>query len=483
MELLIAKNEQPVFLHTSMANRHGLIAGATGTGKTVTLKVLAESFSRAGVPVFVSDIKGDLGSLAEAGTMNSKIQERIQSMNLTDFSFRAYPTAFWDIYGKDGIPIRASISEMGPLLLARLLELNDTQTSILHIVFQIADEQGLLLIDLKDLKETLNYTSTNLKELTTTYGHMTKQSIGAIQRSIIALEAQGVGDFFGEPGLDLNDLMTIDANGLGTINVLSAMQLFQQPKTYSTFLLWLLSELFEELPEVGDLDKPKLVFFFDEAHLLFDDAPKALLDQIEQVVRLIRSKGVGIYFITQNPIDLPETILGQLGNRIQHALRAYTPRDQKAVRAAAETFRANPTIDVETVITELKTGEALVSFLDTEGRPSIVQRALILPPESKIGVVDSALRKQLVDSYPLSAKYKTTVDRESAYELLQQRIVAKQQAEMAADAHKKEVAPKPTKRKAASPFEKAASSLLNTVGRQLGREIVRGLLGGLTKRR
>lgn len=277
--------------------------------------------------------------------------------------------------------------------------------------------------------------------------------------------------------------MTIDANGLGTINVLSAMQLFQQPKTYSTFLLWLLSELFEELPEVGDLDKPKLVFFFDEAHLLFDDAPKALLDQIEQVVRLIRSKGVGIYFITQNPIDLPETILGQLGNRIQHALRAYTPRDQKAVRAAAETFRSNPTIDVETAITELKTGEALVSFLDTEGRPSIVQRALILPPESKIGVVDSALRKQLVDSYPLSAKYKTTVDRESAYELLQQRIVAKQQAETAADAHKKEVEPKPTKRKAASPFEKAASSLLNTVGRQLGREIVRGLLGGLTKRR
>lgn len=486
MELVIAKNEQPIVLHAKMANRHGLIAGATGTGKTITLKVMAEAFSRAGVPVFLADIKGDLGSAAEAGTMNDKIQSRIDQMQLTDFTFRSYPTAFWDVFDKQGAPIRASISEMGPLLLSRLLDLNETQSSILHIAFQIADEQGLLLIDTKDLRELLSYIADHLKEFSVTHGHMTKQSIGAIQRSLTSLEAQGAKEFFGEPGLQIEDLMTTDQNGFGTINVLAASELFQQPKTYATFLLWLLSELFEELPEVGDLDKPKLVFFFDEAHLVFDDAPKALLEQIEKVVRLIRSKGVGIYFVTQNPLDLPETVLGQLGNRVQHALRAYTPRDQKAVRAAAETFRENPDLSTETVITELKTGEALLSFLDHEGRPSIVQQAMILPPESKIGVVDETVRQQVMQSSPLTKKYQVAVDSESAYELLKERVAQKQ-----AEAAKEEVATQQTKepksspakkRQAASPFQKAASSLLNTVGRQLGRELVRGLLGGLKKR-
>lgn len=481
MELMIAKHDHPIVLHTAMGNRHGLIAGATGTGKTVTLKVVAEAFSKAGVPVFLSDIKGDLGSAAEPGVMNDKIQERLDSMQLTDFKFRSFPTTFWDIYGQHGLPIRASLSEMGPLLLSRLLDLNETQSSILHIVFQIADEQGLLLIDLKDLKEMLHHVSSELKTYTVSHGHMTKQSIGAIQRSITSLEAQGADRFFGEPSLNLNDLMTHDDQGFGTINVLTATELIGQPKTYTTFLLWLLSELFEELPEVGDLDKPKLVFFFDEAHLLFDDAPKALLEQVEKVVRLIRSKGIGIYFITQNPIDLPETVLGQLGNRIQHALRAYTPRDQKAVKAAAETFRINPNLNIETAITELKTGEALISMLDEEGRPSIVKRALILPPESKMGVIDSALRQKLIQTSPLATHYNKVVDRESAYEVLKERIEKTAQTPPV-EVSKPKPAAKSTPRKKASAFEKAATSLLNTVGRQLGRELVRGLLGGLKKR-
>lgn len=466
--LKIAKAaDHDILLNLPMANRHGLIAGATGTGKTVTLKVLAEQFSKAGVPVFLADIKGDLASIAEPMTVNDKIQERLTNLQIDDYTPQTFPVRLWDIFGEQGTSVRATITDMGPMLLGRLLELNDTQSGILDIAFKISDEQGLLLLDLKDLQALLKDMAENATAYSSVYGNITKQSIGAIQRKLLSLETQGADQFFGEPALKLTDFMeTTDDKGV--INILMANNLYTKPVLYSTFLLWLLTELFETLPEVGDMDQPKLVFFFDEAHLLFKDAPKSFVTQVEQVVRLVRSKGVGVYFITQNPIDLPDEVLGQLGNRVQHALRSFTPRDQKAVTSAAETFRQNPEIDVASVIGELKTGEALISCLNEEGQPSIVERAFIRPPESKIGVIDEQVKVKVIEDNPYHAQYNETVDRESAYELLQKKVEA--QAEKAAP-----------KRKRKSEFEKIAASVLTSVGRQIGREIVRNIFG--TRRR
>ncbi len=492
----VGKGDVSVELLSKMSNRHGLIAGATGTGKTITLKVLAEHFSKIGVPVFLSDVKGDLASLAEPGSMNTKIQERLDVIGLQDFKLQSYPVRMWDVFGKIGHPIRTDISEMGPVLLSRLLDLNEIQSSILNIVFRIADERGWLLIDIKDLRAMLQYVGDNAKEYTLKYGNISTRSIGAIQRSLLSLEDAGGDVFFGEPSLEIKDLFTKDVNSRGMINVLASEELFTSPRIYSTFLLWLLSELFEELPEVGDQDKPKMVFFFDEAHLLFKDTPKVLLEKIELVVRLIRSKGVGIYFVTQNPIDIPDTVLGQLGNRVQHALRAYTPREQKAVNTAADTFRQNPKYEVKKVITQLKTGEALVSFLDEEGRPSIVERALISPPESKIGIISEEKRELVISNSPMFYKYKDTVDRESAFEIIGKKYDAmEQQAEAEAErlAKEKEIKEKEKakraeeKRKAAAernnPFSptKVTKSFMGTVTRTLGREIARGILGSIKK--
>jgi DNA helicase HerA-like ATPase len=419
--LYIAKSvdgdDYPALL-PQMANRHGLITGATGTGKTVTLQSLAERLSYAGVPVFMADVKGDLSGVAAAGTLTPKLEKRIQDLGLEGFTPFANPTAFWDVFGANGTPVRATISDMGPLLLARLLNLNETQSGVLQLVFRIADDQGLLLLDLKDLRTMVQYVGDNAKNFTTEYGNVSTASIGAIQRGLLTLEEQGGALFFGEPMLDIQDLMQLDANGRGVINVLSAEKLINAPALYSTFLLWLLAELFEQLPEAGDLDKPRLVFFFDEAHLLFTDAPQALIDKVEQVVRLIRSKGVGVYFVTQSPLDVPEKVLGQLGNRVQHALRAFTPRDQKAVQAAAQTMRPNPKFDAAAVISELGVGEALVSFLDEKGRPGITERALIFPPASRLGPLTENERKAELAAAPLQAKYAEAIDRESAYELL-----------------------------------------------------------------
>lgn len=469
----IAKTaDHDILLNLPMANRHGLIAGATGTGKTVTLKVMAEQFSKAGVPVFLADIKGDLASIAEPMTINDKIQERLTNLQIDDYTPQTFPVRFWDIFGEQGTPVRATITDMGPMLLSRLLELNDTQSGILDIAFKISDEQGLLLLDLKDLQALLKDMAENTTAYSSVYGNITKQSIGAIQRKLLSLETQGADQFFGEPALKLTDFMeTTDDKGV--INILMANNLYTKPVLYSTFLLWLLTELFETLPEVGDMDQPKLVFFFDEAHLLFKDAPKSFVTQVEQVVRLVRSKGVGVYFITQNPIDLPDEVLGQLGNRVQHALRSFTPRDQKAVASAAETFRQNPEIDVASVIGELKTGEALISCLNEEGQPSIVERAFIRPPESKIGVIDEQVKVKVIEDNPYHAQYNETVDRESAYELLQKKVEASK-----AEAQAEKAAPK---RKRKSEFEKIASSVLTSVGRQIGREIVRNIFG--TRRR
>ena len=409
-------------LNLALANRHGLIAGATGTGKTVTLQGLAENFSAAGVPVFLADVKGDLSGICMAGSPTfknaDKLEARAKEIGLADYAYADNPAVFWDLYGKQGHPIRTTISEMGPLLLARLLDLNETQTGVLNIVFRFADEQGLLLIDLADLQAMLAYTAEHASELTTRYGNVTKQSVGAIQRQLLALESQGAAEFFGEPALEIEDFLKLDEQGRGIINILAADRLMRSPKLYATFLLWLLAELFETLPEVGDPEKPRLVFFFDEAHLLFDDAPKALADTIEQVVRLIRSKGVGVYFVTQNPIDIPEKIAGQLGNRVQHALRAFTPRDQRAIRAAAETFRINPDLDVATAITELKVGEALVSTLMPNGAPGVVQRTLVAPPLSRLGPVSPKERAIVQSISPFDGKYDDRVDRESALEVL-----------------------------------------------------------------
>ena len=422
----LADNGERQVLNLSRANRHGLIAGATGTGKTVTLQTLAEGFSAAGVPVFVADVKGDLAGISMAGSPTFKnaasLEARAAELGIADYAYADNPAIFWDLYGEHGHPIRTTVSEMGPLLLARLLGLNDTQEGVLNIVFRFADDEGLLLLDLKDLQAMLAWTGDHASELTTRYGNVSKQSIGAIQRQLLTLDSQGGALFFGEPALEIEDFLKLDEAGRGYINVLAAERLMRSPKLYATFLLWLLAELFEDLPEVGDPDKPKLVFFFDEAHLLFDDAPAALQDKIEQVVRLIRSKGVGVYFVTQNPIDIPEKVAGQLGNRVQHALRAFTPRDQRANRAAAETFRINPALNVEAAITELRVGEALVSTLLPDGAPSVVQRALIAPPRSRLGTVTAKERAIMRAISPVDGKYDEAVDRESAEEVIAQKI-------------------------------------------------------------
>ena len=492
--LLIAKSDVDCVLLPNMANRHGLIAGATGTGKTVTLQVLAEHFSNIGVPVFMADVKGDLTGISQAGGNNPKVAERVKQLELTDYTPTAFPTTLWDVFGEQGHPVRATISEMGPLLLARILSLNETQEGVLAMVFKIADDNGMLLLDLKDLRAMLQFVGDNASQFTTEYGNVSSASIGAIQRGLLTLEQQGGEKFFGEPVLNLDDLMQT-ADGRGVVNILAADKLLQAPRIYSTFLLWLLSELYERLPEVGDPEKPKIVFFFDEAHLLFNDAPKHMLERIELVVRLSRSKGVGVYFITQNPLDVPETVLGQLGNRVQHALRAFTPKDQKAVKAAAETFRANPKLDVETAITELAVGEALVSFLDEKGRPGIVERAFVLPPTSQIGPITPAQRTALIQSSLVAGQYEKTIDRESAYEKLKARAdEATSAAEQAQSAGKGILGgvldsiglgglgasgATPGGRAREGIFEAAAKSAARAVGSQLGRQILRGVLGSI----
>ncbi|MGV3628942.1 MAG: helicase HerA-like domain-containing protein [Betaproteobacteria bacterium] len=474
--LLVAKSEHDLFLLSGLANRHGLIAGATGTGKTVTLQRIAEGFSKIGVPVFMADVKGDLAGLSQKGEPKPKIEERIKQLGITDFVYEPCPVVFWDAFGTQGHPVRATISEMGPLLLARLLNLNDTQQGVLTLVFKIADDNGLLLLDLKDLRAMLQHVGENAKNFTTQYGNVSAASIGAIQRGLLEIEQQGGDKFFAEPALNIQDLMQTDARGRGVINILAADKLMNSPKLYGTFLLWMLSELFEQLPEVGDPEKPKLVFFFDEAHLLFSDAPQALLEKIEQVVRLIRSKGVGVYFVTQNPLDIPETVLGQLGNRVQHALRAFTPRDQKAVKSAATTLRANPKLNVETAITELGVGEALVSFLDEKGRPCIVERAFVLPPGSRLGAVTPDERAAIIKTSLLAGTYDNVEDRESAYEKLAKRV-----QEQPAAANPGATAPQGDagggRREGA--IELATKSAARAIGSQVGREIIRGVLGSI----
>ena len=462
-----------VVLRLRMANRHGLIAGATGTGKTVTLQVLAENFSRAGVPVFMADVKGDLSGIARPGASNDKIEKRLKDLKIKDWSAHACPVVFWDLYGDNGHPIRATISEMGPLLLSNLLELNDVQEGVLYACFKIADDQGLLLLDLKDLRTLLSYVAENAGDFQKDYGNISATTAATIQRSLLVLEQQGADRFFGEPALRLEDIMQTDFSGNGVVSVLDATRLLPKPRLYATFLLWLLAELFEQLPEVGDPDKPKMVFFFDEAHLLFDNAPKALLEKIEQVVRLIRSKGVGVYFISQSPLDIPEDVLGQLGHRVQHALRAFTPKDQKAVKAAAQTFRANRSFDVESAITELGTGEALASVLDDKGSPTSVARILVRPPESRIGPLTDAERKEQLAKSPLKGRYDQAVDRESAYEILkhrgEQRTAAQQTTAPAARAG----------RQPEDMMTAMAKSAARAIGSQVGRQIVRGVLGAL----
>jgi len=490
----LATGTRKVYLEPGMANRHGLIAGATGTGKTVTLKVLAESFSDMGVPVFVADIKGDLSGMCQPGSENKHIRRSIDNMGIENFGYVSFPVRFWDVYGKQGLPVRTTVSEMGPELLARLLGLNETQSGILRIVFRIADDQGLLLLDLKDLRSMLQHVGDNARDYKLTYGNISAQSVGAIQRSLLALEDEGGSVFFGEPALDLADWLEWDENGRGMMNILECNELFQHPLLYGTFLLWMLSEIYEMLPEAGDLDKPKLAFFFDEAHLLFDDAPKALVDKVEQVARLIRSKGVSVWFITQNPTDIPDSVLGQIGNRVQHALRAYTPNDQKALRAAANSFRANPEFDTEDAIQALGTGEALVSVLDADGVPSIVERANILPPKSSMKAVDAVTLQANILACPLKDKYAVAEDRESAYELLQEQ----QEAEEKAEAEEKEKAEKEAEkakkekekakkagsssRKKNTVLNKTLSSAANTIGREIGKKIVRGLFDTFFKK-
>jgi DNA helicase HerA-like ATPase len=420
-KIFIGKGAQPAWLTLGLGNRHGLVTGATGTGKTVSLQVMAEGFARAGVPVFAADIKGDLSGISEMGEAKDFIVKRASDMGLT-FQPDQFSTVFWDVFGEQGHPVRATVSEMGPLLLSRMMDLNDVQEGVLNIAFKVADEQGLLLLDMKDLRAILSFIAEHAAELTTQYGNVSKQTVGTIQRQLLVLENQGGGKFFGEPALALKDFMRTDSDGRGMVNILVADKLMRSPQLYATFLLWMLSELFEQLPEVGDPPKPKLVFFFDEAHLLFNDAPKALMDKIEQVVRLIRSKGVGVYFVTQNPIDVPDKVLGQLGNRVQHALRAFTPRDQKAVTAAAQTFRPNPKLNTAQVIMELGKGEALVSFLEGNGTPAMVERVMIRPPTGRIGAITPEERKAIMDKSPVKGKYDTTIDSESAYEVLQKRV-------------------------------------------------------------
>lgn len=464
-----------------MSNRHGLIAGATGTGKTVTLQILAESFSRLGVPVFTADIKGDLSGLSTAGSPHPKIDERLVKIPLKSFQQRPYPVVFWDIFGEHGHPIRSTISEMGPLLLSNLLGLNDTQSGILYGCFKVADDQGLLLLDLKDLRSMLTWMGNNANELRSEYGNISSASIGAIQRKLLVLEEQGAAHFFGEPAVKLTDLMQIDFSGNGVISILDATKLMiQAPRVYSSFLLWLLSELFEQLPEIGDPDKPKLVFFFDEAHLLFDHAPKMLIDKIEQVVRLIRSKGVGIFFITQSPLDIPEDILGQLGLKIQHALRAFTPKDRKVIKSVAQSFPPNPEFDTEALITDLGIGEALVSVLDEKGRPLPVQRTLIRPPESRIGPLPEEERQERIERSPLKGRYDNVMDRESAYEILKERAKERQiQLDELERENTKEKSQSKSGSKRQSLGEAFIKSASRSIGSQVGRQIIRGIMGSL----
>ena len=475
--IFIGKGDRPVYLLPRLANRHGLIAGATGTGKTVSLQILAEDFSRRGVPVFMADVKSDLSGISQAGKANPKLQARADEIGLDDYRFEAFPVVFWDLFGKKGHRLRATVSEMGPLLLARMLGLNDTQEGVLYATFRIADDEGMLLLDLKDLRALLVFVGENAKQLRLEYGNLSTASIGAIQRRLLVLEQEGARQFMGEPALDLFDFMRPGPGGYGNINILAADKLMQTPKLYATFLLWLLSELFEELPEVGDPDKPRLVFFFDEAHLLFKGAPAALIEKIEQVVRLIRSKGVGVYFVTQNPLDIPDTILGQLGNRIQHALRAYTPREQKAVRAAAETFRANPAFDAAEAIKELGVGEALVSTLGSKGVPGRVERTLIRPPSSRMGPATRAERLAVMGESPFSGRYDQQVDRRSAYEMLKERAdkTARQRS------GKKTASGRSSNRQGV--IETMLKSIVRSLGTTLGREISRGVLGSILKGR
>lgn len=493
-KILIGKGSVPIYLLPQMANRHGLIAGATGTGKTVTLKVLAESFSDMGVPVFLADMKGDLAGLSVKGMPNPKVEERISKLALDGFSYASFPVQFWDLFGQEGHPVRTAVSEMGALLLARILGLNETQSGVLNIVFRIADEKGLLLLDLKDLKSMIQYVGENSSEFTLAYGNISRQTVGAILRSLVSLEDQGGELFFGEPALEIKDWMKTAYDGRGFINILHSVRLSQSPALYSTFLLWMLSELFETLPEAGDQGKPKIVFFFDEAHLLFNDAPKALQEKIEQVVRLIRSKGVGIYFITQNPSDLPQNVLNQLGNRIQHALRAYTPAEMKNAEAAADSFRPNPAFDTKTAIAELATGEALISCLDQEGRPCVVERAIVLPPQSRFGIIEDEIRKKIMSSSPVNGKYEQEQDRESAFEQLKEMQTEAAAAEEDREAQKKTRrtesegydldSGKSSSRRGytrQTPLEKATNAVFSTIGREVGRTLIRGILGSLKK--
>lgn len=518
-KIWIATGGERVYIEPSMTNRHGLIAGATGTGKTVTLKVLAESFSDMGVPVFIADIKGDLTGMCQPGEENKHIRRSIDTMHIDNFNYCSYPVRFFDVYAQNGHPVRTTVSDMGPELLSRLLGLNDTQSGVLRIIFRIADDKGMLLLDLKDLRSMVQYVGDNANEYKLTYGNVSAQSVGAIQRALLTLEDEGGDIFFGEPALDLADWFDWDGNGRGVMNILECQQLFQHPLLYSTFLLWMLSELYELLPEAGDLPKPKIAFFFDEAHLLFNDAPKALLEKVEQVVRLIRSKGVSVWFISQNPSDIPETVLGQIGNRIQHALRAYTPNDQKALRYAARSFRVNPSFDTETVLQELAVGEALVSVLDEKGVPSIVERAGILPPRSSMNAVEPSVVQSVIFSSPLRDKYSMLVDRESAFEMInsqheqaqaqaieEENRIAEERAELEEEkqmtdlerqraklerdkeklAQEREKLSQKAKRSTSysgrrktSAVEKTINSAANTIGRELGKKLVRGILGTL----
>ncbi len=518
-KIWLATGDERVYLNPSMANRHGLIAGATGTGKTVTLKVIAESFSDLGVPTFLADIKGDLTGMCQPGSENKHIRRSIDTMHIENFDYCSYPVRFFDVYGKNGHPVRTTISEMGPELIARLLGLNDTQSGVLRIVFRIADDKGLLLLDLKDLRSMLQYVGDNANEFKLTYGNVSTQTIGTIQRELLALEDDGGNIFFGETSLELADWFDWDAEGRGVMNILECQELFQHPLLYSTFLLWMLSELYEMLPEAGDLDKPKIAFFFDEAHLLFNDAPKALLEKVEQVVRLIRSKGVSVWFISQNPSDIPETVLSQIGNRVQHALRAYTPNEQKALRYAARSFRTNEKFDTERVLQELATGEALVSVLDEKGVPTVVERAGILPPRSSMNAVEPEAVQAAIFASPLRDKYSEVVDRESAYEILtaahaeaqekaeeEEKQLAEEQAQLqqekemtelekqrlklekekeklAAEREKLSQKAKRTTtssgRKKTTVMEKTINSAANTIGREIGKKLIRGILGNL----
>ncbi len=492
-KLWIAKSgDQCISMQPSMCNRHGLIAGASGTGKTVTLKVMAESFSEMGVPVFLADIKGDLAGMCRAGQHSQSMEKRIARFRIDDWRYRAFPTRFWDVYGESGHPVRTTVSEMGPELLARLMGLTPVQSDVLNLVFRIADDQGLLLIDIKDLRAMLQYISGHRADYTAEYGSMSAQSLGGIQRALLVLEDAGGSAFFGEPAIDIFDWIGTDENGRGYINILHSVKLVQNQRLYATFMLFLLSELFEQMPEAGDGEKPKVVFFFDEAHLLFKDAPKVLLQKIEQVVKLIRSKGVGIYFISQSPSDIPDSVLAQLSNRVQHALRAYTPAEQKAVRTAAQTFRTNPAFKTEDVITELGVGEALVSFLDEEGRPGMVERAFILPPQSFMGAITDEQRRAAMQKSGMGEKYDRAVDRESAYEHFNELRRKEEAAQSRAGADKpaakkdgkkkekeKTSSRKKTSSTAGKALSKAANSAMNTIGREVGKKLARGLFGSL----